>query len=822
MLSENFTQNTMPPAGWSIDSNAANWSTKPSNNAQGGSAPEAKFNSNPAFNGVSRLISPSLDLSGIQKLNLQFNHYVAHYNSGYEIGVATRSQNGEWTVVWSLTPNAEIPAQVVDIEITNSDVGTTDFQFCIYFSGLSVNIYQWFIDDIILFPVYETDLQLQNINIKDILVKGDIMQVSGTLLNLGANNITSFDINWQWDNGEIFTNTIADINVAYTESFEFSSDYLLSLPSELGEYNFKLWLSNPNGVDDYFEDNNLIDKTVELANMAVQRLPLFEEFTSSTCSPCAYFNEHVLMPLLAANEDKYTLVKYQMNWPGSGDDYYTAEGGVRKTYYGVSGVPTLFTNGGEGAEFQFEFDEYYAQQTKMSIVASHQIVDNQITVKTAIVPYDNYDNLTVHIVVIENVTTENVGTNGETEFHNVMMKMMPNAQGTTTSFEAFNTWTTELSADLSQTFVEETGDLSVVVFVQNNSTKEVFQSIYSIENENLLLPPTNLQLSENEADITLNWNPSPEADSYNIYRNNVLINTIQADANYFTDQNLENGIYRYQISAVYNNLESILSNTVAINHLSLAAPQNLQAEVVENNVNLQWTAPETNLVSIGYNIYRNNQKINSEIIISTSYIDNDLEAGTYNYTVSAVYNEGESNVCEPVQVHINITMIPPTNLQVSVNQHEVTLTWQAPQVRNLLGYNVYRDEIMVNSEIITATEFVETLSENGTYIYKISSVYEEGESDFSLPIEVIISTINTAFENVVFNIFPNPSSNYFTILSNQQIFRVELFNFCGQLVYSEDFNSSEIQINIEKLCSGIYFIHTHTSTTSTTTKFIKN
>ena len=46
--------------------------------------------------------------------------------------------------------------------------------------------------------------------------------------------------------------------------------------------------------------------------------PLYEEFTSSTCGPCAFANA-ILDPLLMANEGTHSLIKYQMNWPGSGD-----------------------------------------------------------------------------------------------------------------------------------------------------------------------------------------------------------------------------------------------------------------------------------------------------------------------------------------------------------------------------------------------------------------------------------------------------------------------------------------------------------------------
>ena len=34
-----------------------------------------------------------------------------------------------------------------------------------------------------------------------------------------------------------------------------------------------------------------------------------------------------------------------MNWPGNGDPYYTEEGGTRRFYYGVDGVPMAFLDG---------------------------------------------------------------------------------------------------------------------------------------------------------------------------------------------------------------------------------------------------------------------------------------------------------------------------------------------------------------------------------------------------------------------------------------------------------------------------------------------
>jgi thiol-disulfide isomerase/thioredoxin len=71
---------------------------------------------------------------------------------------------------------------------------------------------------------------------------------------------------------------------------------------------------------------------------------MHELFSSSTCGPCKYGNE-IMKTILDQNEGKYACVKYQMNWPGTGDPYYTLEGKDRRNYYGVNSVPYLAVDG---------------------------------------------------------------------------------------------------------------------------------------------------------------------------------------------------------------------------------------------------------------------------------------------------------------------------------------------------------------------------------------------------------------------------------------------------------------------------------------------
>jgi len=54
------------------------------------------------------------------------------------------------------------------------------------------------------------------------------------------------------------------------------------------------------------------------------------------------------------------------------------------------------------------------------------------------------------------------------------------------------------------------------------------------------------------------------------------------------------------------------------------------------------------LAVTGYNVYRNGVRINAEPVTGTSYTDRPDQDGTYEYSVSAIYNYGETDPCAPV------------------------------------------------------------------------------------------------------------------------------------------------------------------------------
>jgi hypothetical protein len=478
-LQEDFSDNQMPPSGWTIDNLASQWSINNGASA-GGTAPEAMFT---WLSGVStsRLISPEIDLTGIDAISFQFTHFLDDYSgTGYNLGVATRSGGGAWNDVWTVAPTGDIGPEVVTFEINNSDVGASDFQIAVYISGNTYNLDYWYLDNLWLFVPYNLDASMVMIGTPSFL--GGSADVTGAFVNFGQTQINSIEINWQVDDGTVTTTLIDGLSLDFSDQYEFILDGMFDKP--IGTYTLTTWIETVNGTTDDNPDNNLLAKTVSVVSNVVYRKVFFEEFTSSTCAPCATLNSQ-FVPWCEDHFEDISLLKYQMNWPGSGDPYYTAEGGVRKDYYGVSGVPAVFVNGTYiGYQFggvQPAFDEAVLMPGLLSAISSYTINGTEITIDLTLLPYAAFEDYILHVAVFEYLTTQNATTNGETEFEHVMMKMVPNAYGTTVNLEDRVPFSWSQTIDLNGTFVEEWDDLGVVVWLQEPTSKEVFQSVYGVE-----------------------------------------------------------------------------------------------------------------------------------------------------------------------------------------------------------------------------------------------------------------------------------------------------------------------------------------------------
>jgi hypothetical protein len=478
-LSEDFSSGQMPPPGWTILAFTQQFVSAQSDSA-GGVAPECRIDGF-AYNGTLRIMSPVINMTGISSATLIFKHFYDKKSApSPTIGVATKS-SGAWTPVWTLTPSSDTGPEEIQVTISNSDMNKPYFQLSFYVTGAIQNMNSWYIDDVLLMVPLNFDAKISSITIPGTITSPQ--PVGGVFQNIGSTPVTDFNVAYQAYNGMIYDTSYTGLNLDLFGSVEFSFDQMWLQP--FGTQNVTMWINSVNGIvgDDYPGNDTATKSITYIANILPRRVTL-EEFTSSTCGPCASFNTS-FVPWCESHPD-ITLVKYQMNWPGAGDPYYTAEGGVRRSYYGVSYVPDLYCNGTQTATnisaVQTAYNQGLALTSYIDIASSFTITGTTIHITTNILPWDNIGNVRVLNIVLEKVTTQNVGGNGETSFHHVMMDMIPDATGANVNLQYATPVQLQYNVNLSSTNVEEYDDLLVAVLVQNQSTKEMLQSDYGEEN----------------------------------------------------------------------------------------------------------------------------------------------------------------------------------------------------------------------------------------------------------------------------------------------------------------------------------------------------
>lgn len=512
LLAERFATGTFPPEGWSISgSGQSNWRRLFSNNA-GEAYPELQFQSSPVFTGNSKFISPEVNTAAYEDLFLRFNHSLLdNVGSGYSIKVETTSDGGAtWNEVWSRTPTGDLSVNSETILISNTDAGSDVFQFSFTFEGNSSNVMNWYIDDAVLTAARKRDAALVSVNLPSLTTPGVTFEPIVEVSNVGA-EVISFEVTLEFTDG--VNEYFQTVNVTDLEPLANGMVVFPAWESILGSFDGEVYI---NLLGDENSENDRLPFAIEVAGELVDKRPLYEMFTSSTCPPCPAANE-ALDGLLEENPDEYTLIKYQVNFPGAGDLYYTDECGTRSDYYGLFSVPDLYVNAERFSPpvniVQADFDRFQDAKTALEIDITDASIDNDniVSVSADLTSLVNYSaGLRAHIAVVEKVTTGNVGTNGELEFHHVMMKMLPDASGRMLEALVPRVKTTILEQfDMDLTNMEMSNDLAVIVFVQDDEDKSVVQSAMIDVSFN-----TNTKDLTDDEDIVLK--PNPTASDFSI------------------------------------------------------------------------------------------------------------------------------------------------------------------------------------------------------------------------------------------------------------------------------------------------------------------
>lgn len=336
------------------------------------------------------------------------------------------------------------------------------------------------VDKIILPRLSSTDLAAAN---------GTTVQA--IITNKGGQKITSVDLTYKIDGGAATTQTFTGLNIApYNPETVTFTTTLSGIAA--GAHTITVEATQVNGGVDGNTADNIATQNFTGASKAATRAALIEEFSSSTCVPCASFNstfdpfvESIGVNTTAAN---FNIIKYQMNWPSpNNDSSYNAHGATRQGYYGVNSIPDHFTNGMPGGNGdQAEIDKAKATPSFMDISGTFTVSNDSMYANVSVTPYFTVSgNYKVYVAVVEKDYYNPYATTTQNHYIHVMRRMYPSGDGVTVNNWVDNTpqnynykskYTVGHPRQGNYNFWTHPKNANLVVFVQDDASKEILQS----------------------------------------------------------------------------------------------------------------------------------------------------------------------------------------------------------------------------------------------------------------------------------------------------------------------------------------------------------
>jgi len=500
----NETFDTAIPATWQNIDNASGglWEW------ESGAGAVAIFNSDGYGNDSQAedadLITNTIDCSTAATVHLSFKSGFRQYTASVGRLMVSNDDGATWSAPVFQVSASGIEDVFIDISALAANSATVKLKF----NYVGDYDYWWWIDNVTVYTADAKDINLMSIDNSQYGENNNAINLTGTLQNQGSETITSFDLEYAVDGGTPVSANITGVNIPFGGSYTYTHPIAWT-PTVAGAKSVVVTSGNINGAADANMANNSQTKSFTIFDAAVQRIPLFEVFTSSTCGPCKPGNENFHGIVNPKPSTDYVSIKYQQDFPGSGDPYTTTETLARRNYYGINSIPRMELDGGwdqNAASFsEALYTERRVVPAFINLSASYSVdqATHEVKVKVIGLPVQDFAaaDYRLQVAIIENKTTQNVKSNGETEFLQVAKKMMPDQNGTAiASFTNMQNFTYELAYTFNGSFrlpatgstaniidlatehsVEEFDDLRVVVWLQNHTTKDVLQAFNAVE-----------------------------------------------------------------------------------------------------------------------------------------------------------------------------------------------------------------------------------------------------------------------------------------------------------------------------------------------------
>ncbi|MEZ5032015.1 MAG: choice-of-anchor J domain-containing protein [Saprospiraceae bacterium] len=293
------------------------------------------------------------------------------------------------------------------------------------------------IDDILVGEFAPRDASIVDITNRGYNPEGNL-NLTAQVFNVGHENITSMEVNYSIDGGAMVTATVNGLNIK-----PFSSGTVThSTPwdATAGLHEVEMSVSMVNAGEDANPANNDVNLATSIfsSSNTVGRHVMTETFTSSTCAPCQPGNANLHNILNGLTEEEYPVVlKWQQNFPGTGDPYCTDETVLRRDVYGVNAIPDTRVDGdywfGNTNGITKNNIVNAASRPGLADITATYMIDEEnqtVSIKGKLTPKSpTLFGTRLMMAIKETETTKNKKSNGETEFLDVVKKLVNGLEG---------------------------------------------------------------------------------------------------------------------------------------------------------------------------------------------------------------------------------------------------------------------------------------------------------------------------------------------------------------------------------------------------------
>lgn len=480
-------------------------------------------------NGLTTITSPAYSTLGSDVVFLEFEHFHNIYQNSSSRRIYISTDNSTWSKVYDKQEAAAAGIELVDVTAEAANQATVYIRF----EYASIGDQYWVVDAIKLIEPVSNNMNLLGLDVTSYLPINTSTPLSMSVKNMGSATVTEFEVSTSINGGTPVVETVSGKSISPLATANINVPTPINI-ADAGFYTIDVEITSVNTlVDADLTDNDATIKAVLYnSQTAVERRPLYEVFTSSTCAPCTPGNINFHEIVDPKDQSEFVQIKYQQNFPPPGDGYVTAESTSRRGYYNVNSIPRMEIDGGwdqNAASFTeglyasaLTLPGVFGMDSEHTIDVGTQTVNYSVNVTPTFNVSDG--DATLHIAIVEKKTVNNVGNNGETEFFHVMKKMIPGVNG-----QGLNNVVAGQDIEISGSYtfpgnyrdpanasnpinvatehsVEEFEDLTVVSWIQYNGTKQVLQADNSKELSSSILMLETAKVS----DLKLFPNPADE------------------------------------------------------------------------------------------------------------------------------------------------------------------------------------------------------------------------------------------------------------------------------------------------------------------------